>query len=56
MIYLACVIDIVLNADDTRLFCLRPLQLVQQVNRNPEKFGENFAFTLTSDDHDDSRS
>lgn len=49
-------VDVVLDAEVARLFGVRTSQLNQQVNRNPEKFGEDFAFTLTPEEYDDLKS
>ena len=49
-------VDVVLDADVARLFGVRTSQLNQQVNRNPEKFGDDFAFTLKSEEYDDLKS
>lgn len=48
-IYTVRGVDVVLDAAVARLFGIRTSQLNQQVNRNPEKFGEDFTVPKSSD-------
>lgn len=47
---------VVLDSDVAKLFGTETKKLNQQVNRNPDKFGEDFSFRLTKEEFDNLRS
>ena len=47
---------VVLDQDVARLFSVETKRLNEQVNRNTEKFGDDFSFRLTKDEFEDLRS